>query len=107
MDADMKRYLLDTNILIYYLADEIPSPQLPAIEEMLTLSFRISIITKIELLGWKKQSPEEYVQAHNFLESAEIYPLTEAIADSSINLRRSYGMSLPDAVIASTAIHHE
>ncbi len=57
----MKRYLLDTNILIYYLADEIPLLQLPEIEEMLNYSFRISIITRIELLGWKKQSPEEYL----------------------------------------------
>ncbi|HIJ07286.1 MAG: putative ribonuclease VapC [Methanomicrobiales archaeon 53_19] len=49
----MKQYLLDTNILIYYLADEIPLLQLPEIEEMLNYSFRISIITRIELLGWK------------------------------------------------------
>ncbi|MDK2916855.1 MAG: hypothetical protein PWR25_1412, partial [Euryarchaeota archaeon] len=49
----MKRYLLDTNILIYYLADAIPPERVGEIEDMLTSSFRISIITKIEFLGWK------------------------------------------------------
>ena len=107
MDANMKRYLLDTNILIYYLADEIPIVQIPEIEEMLNYSFRISIITRIELLGWKKQSPEEYVKADEFIHSAEVYPLTDSIADCAINLRRSYGVSLPDAVIAGTALVHD
>ncbi len=56
----MKRCPLDTNILIYYLADAIPPGSLGEIETMLTSSFRISIITKIEFLGWKKHTPEGY-----------------------------------------------
>jgi hypothetical protein len=47
----MRRHLLDTNILIYYLADAIPSGSTNKIEDMLSSSFRISIITKIEFLG--------------------------------------------------------
>ncbi len=30
---------------------------------MLTSSFRVSIITKIEFLGWKKHTPEGYALA--------------------------------------------
>ncbi|KUG19740.1 hypothetical protein ASZ90_010543 [hydrocarbon metagenome] len=51
------------------------------IEEMLTSSFRISIITKIEFLGWKKHTPEGYALARDFIRSAEVYPLTDRIAD--------------------------
>jgi predicted nucleic acid-binding protein len=35
----MKRYLLDTNILIYYLADAVPPERVNGIEDMLTSSF--------------------------------------------------------------------
>ena len=102
----MKRHLLDTNILIYYLADTIPQGSVNEIEDMLSSSFRISIITKIEFLGWKKHTPEGYAMAEDFIRSAEVYPLTDTIADCAIHLRRTYGVKLPDAVIAATAMVH-
>ena len=103
----MKRYLLDTNILIYYLADAVQQENVNEIEDMLTSSFRISIITKIEFLGWKKHTPEGYALAQDFIRSAEVYPLTDTIADRAVHLRRTCGMKLPDAVIAATALTHE
>lgn len=102
----MRRHLLDTNILIYYLADAIPSESVSTIEDMFSSSFRISIITKIEFLGWKKHTPEGYGMAEDFIRSAEVYPLTDTIADCAIHLRRTYGVKLPDAVIAATAMVH-
>ena len=74
---------------------------------MLTSSFHVSIVTKIEFLGWKKHTPEGYVLARDFIRSAEVYPLADTIADRAINLRRTCGMKLPDAVIAATALTHE
>ncbi|HNT08462.1 type II toxin-antitoxin system VapC family toxin [Methanoculleus sp.] len=103
----MRRHLLDTNILIYYLADAIPSGSTNKIEDMLSSSFRISIITKIEFLGWKKHTPEGYAMAEDFIRPAEVYPLTDTIADCAIHLRRMYGVKLPDAVIAATAMVHD
>ena len=107
MEPDMSRYLLDTNILIYYLADAVPPARVNDIEEMLTSSFRVSIITKIEFLGWKKHTPEGYAIAEDFIRSAEVCPLIDTIADRAIHLRRTCGMKLPDAVIAATALTHE
>ncbi|MDN7025687.1 type II toxin-antitoxin system VapC family toxin [Methanoculleus sp. FWC-SCC1] len=103
----MKRYLLDTNILIYYLADAIPPRRVDEIEAMLRSSFHISIITKIEFLGWKKHTPEGYARAEEFTRPAEVFPLTDTIADSAIHLRRTCGVQLPDAVIAATALVHD
>ena len=102
----MRRHLLDTNILIYYLADAIPSGSVSKIEDMLSSTFRISIITKIEFLGWRKHTPEGYAMAEDFIRSAEVYPLTDTIADCAIHLRRTCGIKLPDAVIAATAMVH-
>jgi hypothetical protein len=44
-------HLIDTNILIYFLAGAIPDDEKPVIEHFLQESFNISIITRIELLG--------------------------------------------------------
>jgi predicted nucleic acid-binding protein len=54
----MTSYLIDTNILIYYLAGAIPDDERPVIDRILQESFNISIITRIELLGWKDHTPE-------------------------------------------------
>ena len=45
-----KGYLVDTNILIYYVADAIPEKELNRIEKIFNTSFNTSIITKIEFL---------------------------------------------------------
>lgn len=52
----MKNYLLNTNILIYHLAGDIPPKELDKIKNILNKSFNILIITKIEFLGWDKHS---------------------------------------------------
>jgi hypothetical protein len=66
MDKGMKRYLLDTNILIYYWKGDIPKGEMKRVEEILKHSFIISIITKIELLGWRKHTREGYEIARDF-----------------------------------------
>ncbi len=43
----MKRYLLDTNILIYYWKGDIPKGEMKHVEEILKHSFIISIITNL------------------------------------------------------------
>jgi len=47
----MTEYLIDTNILIYYLAGALAPEEKPTVDKILQDSFNISIITKIELLG--------------------------------------------------------
>jgi predicted nucleic acid-binding protein len=49
----MTSYLIDTNILIYYLAGAIPDEEKPVIDRILQESFNIPIITRIELLAGK------------------------------------------------------
>ena len=59
----MKEYLLDTNILIYLFADTIPKKEVNKIEEIFRTSFNISILTKIEFLGWEKHTEEGFEKA--------------------------------------------
>lgn len=96
-------YLLDTNILIYHLNRSIPVQSIEKIRQILKNHFNISIISKMELLGFRRHSPESYKKSESFLENAEIIGLDDEIVDTVIQLRRNKNIKLPDAIIAATA----
>lgn len=100
----MTSFLIDTNILIYYLAGAIPDEEKPVIDRILQESFNISIITRIELLGWKDHTPEGLAQARNLLDCAQCLPLTDTLAEKTIEIRTRVNITLPDAVIAASAL---
>ena len=102
----MKKYLLDTNILIYYFANKIPEKEINKIEEIFRISFNISVITKIEFLGWHRHTKEGFEKARKFIDFATIISLTNEIADLSIDIRKRH-VKLPDAVIAATALSND
>ncbi len=96
-------YLIDTNILIYH-----PKGSPNTIDFISRLisqrSFHISILTKIEFLGWDKHTPDGFERCRRLLEFANIYFLEESIAEKAIQLKRGMNIKLADAVIAATAI---
>ncbi|MEA3222438.1 MAG: type II toxin-antitoxin system VapC family toxin [Thermodesulfobacteriota bacterium] len=98
-------YLIDTNILIYHTqgSDETIRFISRAIAQR---SFNISILTKIEFLGWDKHTPKGFEKCRRLTQLANIYPVDEDIADKAIKLRRKMKIKLADAVIAATAIVH-
>ena len=102
-----KGYLIDTNILIYYLVDAIPKEEINRVEEILKTSFNVSIITKIEFLGWRGHTEEGFKKAKEFISFARVIPLEDEIANLTIDLRRKYKIKLSDAVIAATALYHD
>jgi len=102
----MNEYLVDTNILIYYFADTIPEKKVSRIEDIFRTSFNISIITKVEFLGWGKHMENGFEKAREFISFANVIPLTDEIANLTIYGRRNYNIKLPDAVIAATAVHN-
>lgn len=99
-------YLIDTNIVIYYfngLTDD------ESIHTLLVESFKISIITKIEFLGWGQfmANPILYAQARSFINYAIVYDLNDIIAEQAILLRQQFKVKTPDAIIAATALVHD
>jgi predicted nucleic acid-binding protein len=96
-------YLIDTNILIYHTKGSQPATDL--ITNLIAQhSFNISILTKIEFLGWDKHTPDGFKKCKRLIEEANIYPLDENIADKAIELRRKTKIKLADAVIAVTTL---
>ncbi len=64
----------------------------------------ISVITRIELLGWHKVKTDELVLLNAFTENADIYPLSEPVILQTIRIRQQYKVKTPDAIIAATAL---
>lgn len=97
------RYLFDTNIVIYYFngltADE-------TLHGLLKESFNISIVTKIEFLGWGEfaANRELYSQAQALIRHATLHELTGEIAEQTIRIRQQFKTKTPDAIIAATAL---
>jgi len=103
----MRKYLTDTNIIIYYFNGSLPTEIKEKIEMLFETSFNISIITKIEFLGWRKHTKDSFKKAKQFLNHARILRMTDKIVDLAINLRRTVNVKTPDALIAATAIQND
>jgi predicted nucleic acid-binding protein len=99
------KYLLDTNIVIYFFNGITDDESLIGI---LKDSFNISIITKIEFLSWQKLHNDEILnkKAIEFISNATIYDLNEIVANQTIKNRQLYKIKTPDAIIGATAQVH-
>ncbi len=97
-------YLLDTNIAIYLLDGALPPHALAKVQSMLVSECNLSIISKIEMLGWQFPDTHKKQEAESFTLAANVYRLTDSIADQTILLRQANKIKLGDAVIAATAL---
>ena len=99
------KFLIDTNIIIYYFNGIIEDDK---IDKILKESFNISIITKIEFLSWQKLRKDKKLEkeALAFISNANIYELTDDISDKVIDIRQEYRVKTPDAIIGATALVH-
>lgn len=101
-----KNYLIDTNIGIYLMNGSLNSNALRFIEPIIDDTYHLSVITKIELLGFAFADATNLSNTREFVNDSIVISLTDAIVEQTIQLRQRYKMKLPDAVIAATAIVH-
>ena len=60
----------------------------------------------MEILGFNAK-PSELSLLTEFIDAVIVLPLTNDIADKTIDIRKSRKIKLPDAIIAATAIIHD
>ncbi|MBS1531682.1 MAG: type II toxin-antitoxin system VapC family toxin [Bacteroidetes bacterium] len=90
--------IFDTNILIYLSKNALNT------DKILSKTASISVITKIEALGFQFSKAEEQQLLREICNELEIIPLTDLIAVETIQLRAGNRIKLPDAIIYSTAL---
>ncbi len=96
-------YLLDTNILILYLAGDLDVVRF--IDEARTKKsyLAVSVITSIELLSFRAIQEEDEVIISRLLDELHVLSLRPDLAHLIAALRRKTGLKLGDATIAATA----
>ncbi len=95
--------LIDTNILIYHTTGSQAATTFLA--RLLTQQvLHISVLTKIEFLGWDKHTPEGFEKCRRLIRNSHIYPVEEEISNKAIEIRRKSPIKLADSVIAATAL---
>ena len=94
--------LLDSNIVIAAAAPEAEALR----AELAAEPCVISIVTRIEVLGYHRLSAEEESGLIEFLSRVETHALDDSVAARAVTLRQQRKMGLGDAIIAATALVH-
>jgi len=95
--------LVDSNVIIDYVSNRIPEKSAKQLDIYFNSNFSVSIISKIEVLGFNTQE-YELEQLESFIQLSSIVYIDEAVADKTIESRRMKRIKLPDAIIAATAL---
>lgn len=102
---ERSKCLIDTNVVIDFLADKIPPSGKKLFSDILAKGPKISVITQIELLGYHL-SENDYLLCSSFVNDCTIFQLTPDIVDLVISTRRNHKVRIPDAIIGITAIQY-
>ena len=100
---EQPKYLIDTNAIIDYWGQKLPSEGMIFMDTIIDVIPKISIITKIEVLGFNAPD-QHYKLLTSFMDDATIFDLTNEVVDASIAIRKNHKTKLPDAIIAATAL---
>ena len=95
--------LVDSNVIIDYVSNRIPEKSAKQLDIYFNSNFSVSIISKIEVLGFNTQE-YELEQLKSFIQLSSIVYIDEAVAGKTIEIRRMKRIKLPDAIIAATAL---
>lgn len=91
--------ILDTNIIIY-LSKKILAPEKIFSDDVIC---SVSIISKIELLGYPFKSSLEEKYVKEIISALYVIPINNEIVEATIQLRRYNKIKTPDAIVYATA----
>ncbi|RDC55483.1 type II toxin-antitoxin system VapC family toxin [Pedobacter chinensis] len=91
--------VFDTNILIY-LSKKLIEPEKIFEENMV---YSISVISKMELLGYSFRNKLEEGFLVDLINSLNVVPLNDIVVETTIAIRKNNKIKLPDAIVYATA----
>jgi predicted nucleic acid-binding protein len=98
-----QQYLIDSNVVIDYLSGKLPETGKQLLNHLINIVPNLSVITKIEVLGFKTNT-ETTLLLSNFFKDSNVISLSDEITDKTIEIRKQYKIKTPDAIIAATSI---
>lgn len=100
-------YLLDTNTVINFLGASLPVAGMRLLNTTVDDNPIVSIITKIETLGFNFKSMEEQTIVEIFINGSTVIDLSDDIVSKTIEIRKTKKIKLPDAIIAAAALVYD
>lgn len=100
----MGQYLIDNNVISNYFSELLSEKGMDLVSEIIDKTPNISVITEIEALSWISSDLNKEIVVKDFIQNANVLPLTSSIVKQTIVIRRSKKTKTPDAIIAATAI---
>jgi predicted nucleic acid-binding protein len=100
-------YLLDSNVIIDSLAVKLSPSAMSKMTTIVNNGFFISVITKIEVLGFVSVDKQLNDKTEKFINLSKIIVLSPEIVQKTIDLRKDIKIKLPDAIIAASALIHD
>lgn len=100
----MGQYLIDNNVISNYFSELSSEKGMDLVSEIIDKTPNISVITEIEALSWISSDLNKEIVVKDFIQNANVLPLTSSIVKQTIVIRRSKKTKTPDAIIAATAI---
>ena len=97
-------YLLDTNVVINFLDATLPKAGRQLLIGIVDDYPYISVITKIETLGFNFKSANEQNTMETFIAGSTILDIDNEVVNKTIAIRKNTKIALPDAIIAATAL---
>ena len=99
-------YLLDSNVIIYLINGTLNPKNSEVILEAAKQPAHVSVVSKIEILGWKPPTQKEADECQSFMDDAVVLDLSNEVVERTIEIRKAIRIKLPDAIIAATALVH-
>ena len=80
---EQQQYLVENNTVIDYPGNKLPSLCMTYMNDIIDVVPNLSVITKIELLGFNA-TDEHYKTLSNFISDSTVFDLTNNVVEASI-----------------------
>jgi predicted nucleic acid-binding protein len=98
------KILIDTNIAIGYIGNSLSVQSMDRLDKVFNHEYHISVVNKIELLGYPDLDSNEEDKFKLLINNAIIHPIDNKTIDKAIAIRKKHKIKLPDAFIAATCL---
>ena len=99
-----RKILIDTNIAIGYIGNRLSAKSMNRLDTIFDAEYHISVINKIELLGYPNLDKYEEDKFNLLINHSIIHPIDNKIIEETISIRKGHKIKLPDAIIAATCL---
>ncbi|QKZ15391.1 type II toxin-antitoxin system VapC family toxin [Spirosoma sp. KUDC1026] len=99
-----EKYIIDSSAVIKYLNETFPVAGIHFMDELVDRECVISFVSEIELQVWQPSNPADSAVYSAFVSGSTILGISPALIHEAIQIRKTYNIKLPDALIAATAI---